>query len=215
MSEKSMLEEQIIANQLKESALLIAESISVVIEGISRLGQNMHCMSLPENERYAPYGDTEFDDLIERMEKAIANSKKKTPPIPPKRKNNINNIFIPDSSTLSPQTPLSQEPESDLAAEQKKKKSTISPKLQKAAEDGELPPERWVLYAKRKEIKADLLPIFRDFVLYHSKKNSKMANWYAAWQTWVRNQINFHPECKNPAGIQKLKYANLGEVLEN
>lgn len=36
--------------------------------------------------------------------------------------------------------------------------------------------------------------ILEDFKLYHRKKGSKFSDWNAAWQTWVRNEVKYHPE---------------------
>ena len=211
MSDKSLLEMESAANTINQAALLIAESVSVVIEVVSRLGENMHCQY--SNPPHAPYGEGEFQDLTDRLQTAIDESKKKSPPKPPKRKKYINKQKA--STTLSPQTPLSHAEATDLPAEQKKTKTYISRNLQMMAENDDMPAE-YQAYAERKKINPQsMVPMFIDFVLYHSKKNSKMANWYAAWQTWVRNQLVFEPSCKSATGLQRLTESVMGDVLEN
>ena len=195
MSEKSKLPTENFAKVFVSGLKKMDEAISLMNEAVSILRS-------PELHRY-----------FEQIERAVGGKTKKDPPIPPQRNNNNNNS---KEFTLSPQTPLShEEPESDLAASQKKKKMPISAGLQQMAENGNKLPAQWKFYAEKKGIKSNLVPIFQDFVLYHSRKNSKFANWYAAWQTWVRNQIRFDPGCMSPVGIQKVNKQNLGDILEN
>lgn len=60
--------------------------------------------------------------------------------------------------------------------------------------DLELTPE-FISYASSKGIKNGRLPdLFEAFTIHHRKKGSKFADWYAAWQTWVRNEIKFNPD---------------------
>ena len=105
----------------------------------------------------------------------------------------------------------------ELYADQKKNRSAISPGIIQLMEEGKVP-EHWEKYARNKKMLCDLVPVFTDFVLYHSKKNSKMANWYAAWQTWVRNRLTFDPGCKNPENLasgRSLTPEDMGRILEN
>lgn len=54
---------------------------------------------------------------------------------------------------------------------------------------------RHIEYAKSKGIPKNCIPdIFEDFCIYHSKEGKKFLNWYAAWQTWVKNELKFHPD---------------------
>ena len=69
-------------------------------------------------------------------------------------------------------------------------------------------------YAKKKGIKTDLVSVYSDFVLYHTKKGSKMANWLSAWQTWVRNQIKFDPTCLN-GPTETTRQSDLESILAN
>ncbi len=220
MNEDSTLEMRNLAKSLETSSLLIATSVSVVIEALSRHGENMHCQfnSVP----YAPYGQDGFKDLLDILDKAITASKKKSPPIPPKRKNNI--INKQKDFTLSPQTPLphvDQDEAEAIKESQTKKKLPLSDEFVDRVTTGDIEhvPAQWRFYAERKGFKGDLFPVFEDFVTYHRKKNSKMANWYMAWQTWVRNQMKFHPECARPAGMMggkvMLTKENMGDLLEN
>lgn len=63
-----------------------------------------------------------------------------------------------------------------------------------ALEKEKLPNENWINYARSKGIKVELFPIFESFYLHHKKKGSVFADWYAAWQTWVRNAEKWNPE---------------------
>ena len=223
MNEDSTLEMRNLAEALETSSLLIATSVSVIIEALS-----VHSKNLKSSGDAGPFlswiddkpgGDDEFNNLLDILDKAITASKKKSPPRPPKRKNNI--INKQKDFTLSPQTPLPQVDQGEIEAikESQTSKKMLLPDsfLERLAKQDV--PTQWATYARKKGIQADLLPIFEDFVAYHRKKNSKMANWYMAWQTWVRNQLNFKPECAQPAGIisgkRMLTRENMGDLLEN
>lgn len=45
-------------------------------------------------------------------------------------------------------------------------------------------------YAKKKGFNGNLQDTHEAFLLYHKKNGSKYNDWYAAWQTWIRNAIN-------------------------
>lgn len=45
---------------------------------------------------------------------------------------------------------------------------------------------------------SDLESLTEDFLLHHRKKGNQFSDWYAAWQTWARNDLKYHPEHKNP-----------------
>lgn len=217
MSDRRKLDEISIAESLHNSSLLIAESVAVMIDGLSRHGSNMHFAAMGDS--FAPYtGVDGFGDLITRMETAIDKAKRKAPPHPPKEKNNIIINTTPKKEKTKTKVLVSSnenpdEPDITLKDTQQKKKTTIPAELVAIYESDEIPP-KFAEYAKRKKMLVDLVPVYGDFVLYHVKKNSKMANWYAAWQTWVRNQITFDPNCLQPQDVP-LKYENIGSVLEN
>ncbi len=59
-------------------------------------------------------------------------------------------------------------------------------------------------YAVSKSLKPELIDdTFEGFCQYHGAKGSKFVNWHFAWQTWVRNEIKFHPENKVPVDQDK------------
>lgn len=203
MGDKSNLEDFDVLENIHSSAVLISESVSVMVEAFARMWE----------------GD-KFIDLTEKIETAIEKAKRKAPPYPPKEKNN-NNIIKntkpkkekTKTKVLISSTQNSDEPEITLKDTQQKTKTTIPRELVEIYERDEIP-NKFAAYAIRKKMLADPVPVFGDFVLYHVKKNSKMANWYAAWQTWVRNQITFKPECMQPQNVA-LKQNNLGDIFEN
>jgi len=53
-------------------------------------------------------------------------------------------------------------------------------------------------YAKSKNFHGDTESLTEDFILYYRKTGKKHADWYAAWQTWLRNQIKFDAKKKKP-----------------
>ena len=54
-------------------------------------------------------------------------------------------------------------------------------------------------YAEGKGFNGDLKDITEGFILYHRKKGTKFKDWHAAWQTWLRNDIKWHPIKTNRA----------------
>lgn len=57
-----------------------------------------------------------------------------------------------------------------------------------------LSPEH-IRYALDNKIPEQMIEsLFEEFCIYHRKNGSKFVNWYAAWQTWVRNDIKFYPD---------------------
>lgn len=55
--------------------------------------------------------------------------------------------------------------------------------------------DRMLGYAQEKGINNGSCPdIFEGFAIHHRKKGGKFVDWNAAWQTWVRNEIKYHPE---------------------
>ena len=240
MSERSNLSIDDLCETIQQSTLLISESISSVIKALSMIAENLQ--SAIEGENFSPNRGPDFDDLISDIQKATENSKskkKRSPQTPLKEKNNNNinintnpippqsplpfpgfRVFPPGSEAEDPRgfllTPVISESE-ELKEHQKKNKYTLPKELFKMYEREEVP-ELFVKYARRKKMLCDLVPVFTDFVLYHSKKNSKMANWYAAWQTWVRNRLTFDPGCKNPENLasgRSLTPEDMGRILEN
>lgn len=53
-------------------------------------------------------------------------------------------------------------------------------------------------YANSKGITDNLDDIFEGFCINHKKRGTQFVDWYAAWQTWVRNKIKWDKE-KEPA----------------
>lgn len=41
---------------------------------------------------------------------------------------------------------------------------------------------------------AEIADMFEAFTLHHRKAGTKFKNWFAAWQTWVRNEVKFRKE---------------------
>ena len=210
MNKERLLEVWNALNVLEERCLGIAEEISSVKEVV---------YAIMEDEDK----ETPASGLPETKEKTTANGKVKKGPHTLQRKN-INNINKTRSVLYNTKSiPIScDQIKNDLKSDQKNKKSTLPSLYFEIQEDidggaGESVIQgQWVDYARKKGVKANLVPIFTDFVLYHSKNNSKFANWYAAWQTWVRNQIKFTPECTNHMGTQKrLTKDDLGDIFEN
>ena len=48
-------------------------------------------------------------------------------------------------------------------------------------------------YVESKNFNGDIKDMFEGFTLFHKKKGTKYKDWYAAWQTWVRNANKFEP----------------------
>lgn len=224
MSKKRNLSEEVAANTNLRAALLIAESVSIVIEAVSRFGENQHCLTC--DPAYAPYGVGGFDDLQEIIQKAISkarSNKESLPPYPPLRKYNNNtkenNTRYDSGSSVgfvvgNDPAPSPDELDGQLKINQKKIKVVLPAVYFEMVEREEVP-DLFVKYARKKGMCCELLPIFTEFVLYHSKKNTKMANWYSGWQTWVRNQIKWSPDCLVSGGSGGLTVENLGDILEN
>jgi len=236
MSEISNLNIDDLCEAIQESTFVISKSISSVIKALSMLAENLQ--SAIEGEEFSPNRGPDFDILISEIEKTTEKNKskkKRSPQTPLKEKNN-NNINI-NTNPIPPKSPLSFKTDhvfttaddvfppgaeivttvEELNKYQKKNKYTLPKELFKMYEREEVP-ELFVKYARRKKMLCDLVPVFTDFVLYHSKKNSKMANWYAAWQTWVRNRLTFDPGCKNPENLasgRSLTPEDMGRILEN
>lgn len=69
----------------------------------------------------------------------------------------------------------------------------------------------FIKYAESKGItEGRMKDIFEAFTIHHRKKGSKFTDWYAAWQTWARNEIKFNPE-RYPQS--KIKVMRDGTVL--
>jgi len=236
MSERSNLSIDDLCETIQQSTLLLSESLSLVIEALSMQAENLYCATL--SGPYVAYGQEPFLELVQKLQETIKQSKenrkisiKKTT----KEKGFqtfqkeiiLNNIYkekpkkkkiktkVLTSSTENSEDVFSAA--ADLVEDQKKIRTKL-PKEYLDFYDRDEVPEKFEEYARRRKILCDLVPVFTDFVLYHSKKNSKFANWYAAWQTWVRNQITFHPECKNPINLKagrSLTPDDMGRILEN
>jgi len=71
-----------------------------------------------------------------------------------------------------------------LTKEKKIKRKTFLP------EDYKLK-EKHIEYAKQKGITENLDDLFEGFCINHKKRGTQFVSWYAAWQTWVRNKIEW------------------------
>ncbi|MBC2712885.1 MAG: replication protein [Desulfosarcina sp.] len=58
-------------------------------------------------------------------------------------------------------------------------------------------------YAAAKGCVADLEDMTEGFLIHHRAKGSVFASWYSAWQKWLRNQMEWHPEKNVPKGTPK------------
>ena len=58
-------------------------------------------------------------------------------------------------------------------------------------------------YANSKGITDNLDDVFEGFCINHKKRGTQFVDWYAAWQTWVRNKIKWDKE-KEPAKQSKI-----------
>ena len=53
--------------------------------------------------------------------------------------------------------------------------------------------------------------IFEGFIIHHQKVGNKYASWYAAWQTWVRNNIKWEKDKPQPIPVT---HQNMGASIE-
>jgi len=80
------------------------------------------------------------------------------------------------------------------------------------------PTDRHIDYAKSKGIPENQIEdLFEGFCIHHRKVGSKFVDWYAAWQTWVRNEIKFARERSqramgNQGGQQPAEPLTLEEI---
>lgn len=58
--------------------------------------------------------------------------------------------------------------------------------------------EQMKKYANSKRYCGNLNELTEDFCIYHKKKKTKFADWYAAWQSWIRNDIKWNPQHIKP-----------------
>jgi hypothetical protein len=63
-------------------------------------------------------------------------------------------------------------------------------------------------YAEQKNYVADLEDLTEAFLLHHKSKGSFFSCWYSAWQKWLRNQLDWHPE-KNVPKEQRPGYPGI------
>lgn len=54
--------------------------------------------------------------------------------------------------------------------------------------------EKHIKYAESKNITTGIEDMFEAFCINHRKRGTQFASWYAAWQTWVRNKIQWDKE---------------------
>jgi len=63
--------------------------------------------------------------------------------------------------------------------------------------------EEHIRYAESKGFSKKLIKDeFEGFLIRHRQMGSKFADWNAAWQRWVRNVVEWHPEKIEKVGIQ-------------
>lgn len=60
--------------------------------------------------------------------------------------------------------------------------------------------ERMREYAEQKNYIADLEDLTEAFLIHHKSKGSYFSCWHSAWQTWLRNQLDWYPEKNVPKG---------------
>ena len=85
-------------------------------------------------------------------------------------------------------------------------KTNTPKKLKHLLPDGYALSDNHKNYAITKKINVnEIEDIFEGFKIYHRQKGSKNVDWYAAWQTWVRNHIKFKAEKE----IKDDKYARI------
>jgi hypothetical protein len=70
-------------------------------------------------------------------------------------------------------------------------------------------PQAWVDYAV--ELGRDPGSLFQAFTDHHTARGNTMADWYAAWRTWCRNDIRFNGGRRN--GPEKSSSAERGRDL--
>ena len=109
----------------------------------------------------------------------------------------------------SPEPLRSKEEEVEVREYKYKKAVSIPSDFDKFSPDGLQPPDKFLDYLREKNPGSSFQTLFEDFVIYHKKKGSKFKDWYAAWQTWVRNDIKFN----GPAKFQSDGYEYQGLKL--
>jgi phage replication O-like protein O len=88
-------------------------------------------------------------------------------------------------------------------------KETITKDIKKIIKRKTLFPDNYNLekkhidYANSKGITDNLDDIFEGFCINHRKRGTQFVDWYAAWQTWIRNKIKWD---KEKQGVDDDKY---------
>ena len=90
----------------------------------------------------------------------------------------------------STKTSRSLSSSSVLTSPSKNKKKTIKKSIPKTFPVT----KKMRAYAKAKKYVGDLEDLTENFLIHHRKKGSTFADWYAAWQNWLKNEIKFYPE---------------------
>jgi hypothetical protein len=49
-------------------------------------------------------------------------------------------------------------------------------------------------YANEIGFLTNLKKITTDFLIHHKSKGTQFADWYSGWQTWIRNDMKWHPD---------------------
>jgi hypothetical protein len=73
--------------------------------------------------------------------------------------------------------------------------------------------EKMIMYANKKGVFKNLEDIFEAFCIHHKKKGSKFVDWNAAWQTWIRNHVDW--KGKDNAREPKITTAKDVEAMLN
>lgn len=101
--------------------------------------------------------------------------------------------FIDDNVASKGRQPgVNPTPEIDIEEKRReeniKKRKTLLPKNYSLTEDHKM-------YALEKGIAENQIQdTFEAFCIHHQKLGSEFLDWYAAWQTWVRNKIKWDKE---------------------
>jgi hypothetical protein len=110
------------------------------------------------------------------------------------------------------------EEEGEVRVYKYKKLTSIPSDFENFHPEGLQPPDKFLNYLGDKNPGSSFQDLFEDFVIYHKKKGSKFKDWFAAWQTWVRNDIKFNGPAKFRAdgteynGLKLFTPENVNEI---
>ena len=73
--------------------------------------------------------------------------------------------------------------------------------------------KRHIDYANSKGITDNLNDIFEGFCINHRKRGTQFVDWYATWQTWIRNKVKWNKEkqekANNGTKLPKVDYSDI------